>query len=370
MTLIFWQGIISIHQKTFLEALVKQPTVEKVMMIAENAITPYRQNMGWQVPEIAGVEVIIAPSPALIKQIFTDHKQAVHILGGVRVGKMMTLALQEGTRQKAKMGSMSEPYDRSGFKGKLRDLKYRYLKLFYFKHIQFFLAIGREGVNTFTRLGFNPQRIFPWAYFVSVPIHQRPVKDTTSKTVNIIYAGRIEEGKGIFRFVQLLAKTGSKNYHLDIYGGGPQEEALKQYVQQNGMGEVVRFLPFMPYYDLVKQYARYDWVVLPSQKKDGWGVVVSEGLLNGLKGICSNICGVSWAIKQNINGLTFDWDKVGDCDDAINKMLQNEGFANADHIKSWAHNALSGEAGAAYFLKIIDCVYNAKDKPGIPWVDN
>jgi len=370
MTLIFWQGIISIHQKTFLEALVKQPTVKKVMMIAENAITPYRQNMGWEVPEIVGAEVIIAPSHSQIKQIFSDNKDAVHILGGIRVGKMMTLALEEGAKQKAKMGSLSEPYDRSGFKGILRDLKYRYLKLFYFKHIDFFLAVGRDGVNTYTRLGFNPQRVFPWAYFVSVAIATKEVQQTAGKGINIIYAGRIEEGKGIYRFVQQLAQTGNKNYSLHIYGGGPQEEILKQYVQENGLTHQITFFPFLPYNELVKQYARYDWVVLPSQKKDGWGVIVSEGLLNGLKGICSNICGVSWAIKDNYNGLTFNWAQEGDCKEAISKMLENKGFANADEIKTWAHNALSGEAGAAYYLKIIDCVYNAKSKPAIPWVDN
>jgi glycosyltransferase involved in cell wall biosynthesis len=299
--------------------------------------------------------------------VFDENADAVHILGGIRVGAMMTQALAEGAKRKAKMGSLSEPYERSGWKGKLRDLKYQYLRMFYFRYIDFFLAVGKEGVATYTRLGFNPERVFPWAYFVSVPVPAiKPA--TTEPLTRIIYAGRIEAGKGITRFTEHLAQSANKNYRLDIYGGGPEEESLKQYVAANGLGERVRFFPFLPYNDLVKQYAQYDWVVLPSIRKDGWGVIVSEGLLNGLKAICSNKCGVSWAIKENYNGVTFDWGVAGSCHEAISRMLTASDFAGEAAIKQRAQETLSGEAGAAYYLKIIDSVYQGKPKPGIPWL--
>src|ERR1700733_5810687 len=147
MVLIFWQGIISIHQKTFLEALAKQPSVSKVLLVVEHAITPYRKNMGWEVPVVEGVEIILSPSQEEIAGIFSTYKDAVHVLGGVRVGRMMTMAYDECVRQKGRMGSLSESYDKSGIKGKLRHLKYFSYKLRYYKHIDFFLAVGKAGVN-------------------------------------------------------------------------------------------------------------------------------------------------------------------------------------------------------------------------------
>lgn len=366
MTLIFWQGIISIHQKTFLEALAKQPEVQKVLMVVENEITPYRKNMGWEVPKIEGVPIIVSPSKQEICEIFDANKDAVHILGGIRVGQMMTTALEVGAKRKARMGSLSEPYERSGIKGKLRDLKYQYLRLFYFRHIDFFLAVGREGVATYTRLGFRADRVFPWAYFVSVPLppaKPAPVPGTT----RIIYAGRIEEGKGISRFVAELVSSQNGAYSLDIYGGGPDEAALKQFVAQSSAAGKINFFPFLPYNELIQQYARYDWVVLPSVKKDGWGVIVSEGLLNGLKAICSNKCGVSWAIKEKYNGVTFDWWEQDSCSRAIDLMLAGKGFADPETIKELASRSLSGEAGARYYLQILASVYNGKSKPEIPW---
>ncbi|MCW3122921.1 MAG: hypothetical protein JWQ38_2413 [Flavipsychrobacter sp.] len=365
MILIFWQGIISIHQKTFLEALAKQPSVSKVIMVVEHEITPYRKNMGWEVPVLEEVEVIVAPSREQISRIFSENKDAIHVLGGVRIGKMMTMAYDECARRKGRMGSLSEPYNRAGLKGKLRDLKYFYNRVRYYKHIDFFLAVGREGVKTYTRLGFDPARIFPWAYFISVKTP--PVKEPAKQATRMIYAGRLEQGKGIARFVAELATVKNKPYTLDIYGGGPDEELLKKIVADNNISDKVNFYPFLKYDELVAKHTDYDWVVLPSTAKDGWGVIVSEGLLNGLKAVCSSICGVSWAIRDNFNGVVFDWAEEGSCKKAIGKMLNDNSFADDATIKQWAENALSAEAGAKYYLKIIDNIYGQGEKPPVPW---
>lgn len=367
MVLIFWQGIISIHQKTFLEALAKQPGVSKVLMVVEHEITPYRKNMGWEVPKIENVEIIVGPDRVEVVRIFETYNDAVHVLGGIRVGQLMTMAFEEGAKRKAKMGSLSEPYNRSGWKGKLRDLKYLYYRFRYFKHIDFFLAVGKEGVKTYTGLGFNPQRVFPWAYFVSVKVPQAAQQADATRVRRIIYAGRIEEGKGITRFVSELSVVQDGAYQLDIYGGGPDEERLKFFVADKGLKDKIRFYPFLKYDDLVKQYVNYDWVVLPSTSKDGWGVIISEGLLNGLKAICSSICGVSWAVKDHFNGAVFNWAAEGSCGRAIDAMLREETFASRDTIKKWAEAALSAEAGAKYYLEIIESTYNGKSMPAVPW---
>ena len=193
------------------------------------------------------------------------------------------------------------------------------------------------------------------------------IKPEPAGEKRIIYAGRIEEGKGISRFVAELAAVKDKKYRLDIYGDGPEGESLKKFVADNELIEKIRFYPFLKYDELVTKYINYDWVVLPSTKKDGWGVIVSEGLLNGLKGICSNICGVSWAIKSNFNGVVFSWAEEGSCRKAIEELLNDSKFAGPEAIKDWAKKSISAEAGAEYYLKIIDSTYNGKSKPPIPW---
>jgi len=365
MTLVFWQGIISIHQKTFLEAIAAQPAITNVLLVVEHEITPYRKNMGWDVPAITGAEIITAPSKQKIKEIVLAHKDSVHIMGGIRVGAMLATAFDRCVKEHCKLGIMTEPYNNAGFKGRLRTLKYQYYRWQYFRYLQFVLAIGKQGVKQYTRLGFDTRRIFPWAYFISVPPATKTNETPTIK--RIIYAGRLEAAKGIYNFTEELIKTASDKYTLDIYGTGTDEEKLKLLITSNNAQDRIHFHPFLKYDELIKQYPLYDWVVLPSAAKDGWGVIVSEGLLNGLKAICSNICGVSWVVKNGTNGVVFDWAKEGSCREAINTMLNNDTFADAGTISQWARNTISAEAGAAYFMHIMDCVYEDKKKPAIPW---
>ena len=367
MTIIVWQGIISIHQKTFLEALAKQPRVTKVFMVVEQEISPYRKNMGWEIPTINGVEIIRSPDEAHVKKIFADNKDAVHLLGGIRVGKMMTMAFDAGAAQGAKMGSLSEPYNKDGWKGKLRDLKYRYQRIRYYKHVNYFLAVGKAGVKTYTDLGFDARYVYPWAYFISVPL-EGGISKSAGDRKRIIFGGRLEPGKGIYRFVTELAKFDKSKYTLDIFGSGPDEEKIQQFVAENGLQDTITFKPFMPYNEMVQQYRNYDWVVLPSTSKDGWGVVVSEGMLNGLKGIVSSICGVSWAVKEGFNGTVLNWSEPDSCSKAIERMLGGENYASPEAISKWAHGAISAEAGAKYYLEIIDATFNGGPKPRAPWI--
>lgn len=361
MTFVFWQGIISIHQQSFLEALASHPSTNEVLLVVEHDISEYRKNMGWEAPEIKGVTVIVAPSPTQVNDIVQKQKEAVHTIGGIRVSPLLSMAFDTCIRQKCKIGVMTEPYNHEGWKGKMRTLKYKYLAAKYFRHIQFVLAIGKAGVEQYRSLGFAEKALFPWAYFITVPTAP-PVTNTSGKQ-RIIYAGRLTEAKGILKFVEALASNGS-NFSLDLYGEGPAETVIRELAQRS-VGKITIY-PFLKYNALLEKYALYDWVALPSAAKDGWGAIVSEGLLNGTKAICSNICGASRVITNGRNGLVFDWQQPNSAKQAIKAML-NDTFAGREQIKDWATDSLSGEAGARYFIDIINNIYHNQSRPGIPW---
>lgn len=367
MVFVFWQGIISIHQKAFLEALALQPGVQKVLLVVEEAITEYRKKMGWEVPVIEHIEIITGPANDQIAAIVKQYSNATHVMGGIRVGRVLTTAFDACVTAQVRLGIMTEPYNAAGVKGVLRSLKYQYFRLRYFWHIDFVLAIGKAGVAQYRQMGFRSDLVFPWAYYMTLNAPVRADEGNEPKR-KIIYAGRLEEAKGICRFVGKLLQSGSSNYKLDIYGAGPDEEKIRAMVVEHGRQDQIAMYPFMPYEALLKKYVDYDWVVLPSTQKDGWGVIVSEGLLNGLKAICSGICGVSWAIKNGYNGEVFDWNTEGSCSRAIERMLHNNSYARPASIASFANGSISGEAGARYFLKIIGCVYEKAALPAIPWV--
>ena len=362
MTFVFWQGIISIHQQSFLEALARHPATDSVLLVVEKDISDYRKNMGWQAPEIRGVTVIQSPSSTQVDDIVQKHKDAIHTIGGIRVSPMLSAAFDACIRHKCNIGVMTEPYNHEGWKGMLRTLKYRFLASKYFRHIQFVLAIGKTGVEQYRALGYPDNALFPWAYFITVPIAP-PVPNASGKQ-RIIYAGRLTEAKGIKKFVERLANSGT-DYTIDLYGEGTEENAIRELAQKTG-ASAINIHPFLKYNELLEKYAAYDWVVLPSAAKDGWGAIVSEGLLNGAKALCSNICGASRVITNGRNGMVFDWQQPGSVDHCIKAML-NDTFAGREEIKRWASDSLSGEAGAQYFIDIINNVYNNQPRPGMPW---
>lgn len=365
MKLVFWQGIISIHQKTFLEAVAAQPGVERVLLVVETDITPYRKSMGWDVPELKGVTVVKSPSTPQVNEIVKENKDAIHIMGGLRVGAMLAAAFDACVLLGCKLGIMTEPYNDAGVKGRLRTIKYQYYSQRYFKHIDFVLGIGRQSMRQYASLGFSADKIFPWGYFISVPESKRTAGGGDIR--RIIYAGRLEPAKGILKFTEELLASKHQNYTLDIYGEGGDKGVLDELIANSNAGERIHIHPFLKYEELVQQYGNYDWVVLPSAAKDGWGVIVSEGLLNGLKAMCSKICGVSRVIVNGNNGEVFDWGEEGSCARAISSMLQGNSYSSPGDIASWADSGISAAAGASYFSDIINHVYDRADKPSVPW---
>ncbi len=141
MDFVFWQNIISIHQSAFLEALAKQQGVGKVMLVVEHELTPVRKSMGWETPELNGVEVVMSPSDRQVTDIVFEKKHAVHVMGGIRIGRMIAKAFDACIKNKCRIGIMTEPYDDAGLKGRLRKAKYTLYRMRYFKHIGFVLAI-------------------------------------------------------------------------------------------------------------------------------------------------------------------------------------------------------------------------------------
>lgn len=364
MTFIFWQNIVSIHQRAFLEALAAQNTESDVILVAENEINEARTKMGWQATVPAGVAAHVKPSYNTISTIIATHTDAVHIFGGINTGPLLALAFKLCMKANGRIGIMTEPYNAAGWRGLLRQLKYTSYRMRYQKHIDFILAIGKEGEMQSQRLGYNNSIIFPWAYFIDKP----GAYDTGAQRIpnSLIYAGRLEPQKGIADFLRKLLNTADVPMHIDIFGDGPDKVAINQLIHNQSKHKVTVH-PFIPHIELQQLWNRYEWVALPSMGKDGWGAIVSEGLLNGAKAICSTKCGASRVVKPGWNGQTFNWNTNGSCEQAIQAMFEADSYATPSQIENWANKSLTGTAGAYYFSAIIANIYNNQPRPSTPW---
>jgi glycosyltransferase involved in cell wall biosynthesis len=106
--------------------------------------------------------------------------------------------------------------------------------------------------------------------------------------LKILYLGRLEPIKAIHNLLHALALLPAAirhNVHLDIYGGGSEEDRLEEIVRKQSISELVSFHGPVASDQVAQNYAKADLFVLPSEKEP-WGLVVNEALLAGVPVMC------------------------------------------------------------------------------------
>jgi glycosyltransferase involved in cell wall biosynthesis len=102
-----------------------------------------------------------------------------------------------------------------------------------------------------------------------------------------VFAGRLLRLKGIDLLIEAMARMGDTDTSLEIIGSGPEEEALKELVIKNGVGDQVKFTKWLPYRDCMEAIAGSDVFVFPSLHDCG-GAVVLESMAMGIPVIALN----------------------------------------------------------------------------------
>jgi len=79
---------------------------------------------------------------------------------------------------------------------------------------------------------------------------------------------------------------------LAIAGKGPLKVALEQQATELGLNEHVRFLGFLPDYQLPIAYQAADLTIMPSQSLEGFGLTLLESLACGTPALCTPVGGM------------------------------------------------------------------------------
>ena len=110
----------------------------------------------------------------------------------------------------------------------------------------------------------------------------------------MIFAGRLEDNKGIFDVVEMARTLNQENpgaYHFDICGGGPAQEELMATVNRLGLTDVVKVHGRLNRHALLKVYAACHVVLVPTRSDfcEGFALVAAEAILCGRPVIASSV---------------------------------------------------------------------------------
>ncbi len=182
--IVFVSSFISPHTLPLCTALAHRG--EDVRFIALMPITEERKKLGYQ-QEIDTVQVIsYAEQPQVCKQLILNAE--------VVVFSHFKMELIEERCSKGKLTFIYS--ERLLKKGILKFLDGRLYKQWFF-HVRYrnapvyLLAIGKKSATDFKMLGFNPHKIFSFAYFPEVltyPVQERIRKN---KQIELIWVGRL-----------------------------------------------------------------------------------------------------------------------------------------------------------------------------------
>jgi glycosyltransferase involved in cell wall biosynthesis len=183
-----------------------------------------------------------------------------------------------------------------------------------YKNINILHAITHQVEEQLTK--FIPHKIRPKIEMVYIGTEEKNVNDSEihhlqkkynlndSFVVGII--GRIEEGKGQYLLIDAVAKLKKMNIKVLIIGAPMNEDylnSLKKRVEELGIEEKIVFTGFTK--EVTEHMHLLDTVVLAT-KKETFGLVVIEGMMNKVCVIATNNGGPLEIIDNNKTGILFD----------------------------------------------------------------
>jgi glycosyltransferase involved in cell wall biosynthesis len=172
-----------------------------------------------------------------------------------------------------------------------------------------------------------------------------------------IFCGKFELKKrplDILKAVCELKKIRlKKKFHILFVGSGGLEKELRTFSENNNIP--VSFSGFLNQGEIHEVYAVSDVLILPSDSRETWGLVVNEAMACGLPSIVSNSCGCAPdMIVDRYNGFTYNEGDISQLVSKMNEMFNSDlrEFVGAN-ARTTAHSKFSISTAADRFVKAI-----------------
>lgn len=140
-----------------------------------------------------------------------------------------------------------------------------------------------------------------------------------SAPVRMLFAGRLEETKGVGRALRVLERleSGGLAATLDLVGDGPERERFERQAAELGVRSSVRFRGWLPRGELSRFYGRSHVLLLPSGCSEGWPKVLSEGMAYGVVPVASDVSSVRQYLERAGAGSVVRIDDVDGYAEAV-----------------------------------------------------
>ena len=213
-------------------------------------------------------------------------------------------------------------------------------------HIDAHLYVGRANHEYLTHYGVSENRLFFAPHFVEnarfaagastaradgAAAAFRAAIGAGPQTFVWMFAGKLIEKKRPSDFVEAVIRLHEAGADVRgiIVGSGPMQETLNRRVSETNAP--VTFLGFRNQTEIPTCYAASDGLVLPSDARETWGLVVNEAMACGLPAVVSDAVGCHRdLIDGRLTGRTY---RLGHVDGLASAMADVDSQVRADPLQ-------------------------------------
>lgn len=311
MNIVFLSNYFSHHQKPMSDALAKRGSYH---FVATKEMTGERRALGWGK----------TPEPDYVCHYASEPERADEIIAGADV--VITGSAPESLVQGCiSRGQLVFRYSERPLKNGPEPLKYLprlirwHLRNPAGKKIYLLCASGFTA-GDYARFGLFRGKAYRWGYFPEMKEYADVPQLLEQKTkASILWVGRFLDWKHPDDAIAVAGRLKAAGYSFDmnLIGGGPMEETLREMIHREGLEDRVHLLGTMTPEMVRAHMEKTEIFLFTSDRREGWGAVLNEAMNSGCGVVASDAIGsVPYLLRDGENGLVY---RSGDVDGLTEK---------------------------------------------------
>ena len=162
------------------------------------------------------------------------------------------------------------------------------------------------------------------------------------RDIAVISVGELAQGNTFATSIDAIAKSNDPHVSFIIYGQGPDENRLRQYVTGLGIEDRVQFLGHR--YDLKDLFQAADIFMLSTQRED-FSLELVAAMASGLPCVVSRVSGADRLIDDEDNGFLIEATSATEISEKIDRLSSSEklrrqfGFASFQSLRDFLNEA-------------------------------
>ena len=318
MKIIFISNFYNHHQKEFSDELYRL-TEGNYRFFATKKMPQERKKLGWEISVPEYVEEV-GDKLTAEKQKEVDEADVV-LLGGepyafvknrIRQGKLTFLFTERLFKRKVDI---------------LRRIKAFVRRSRWKKEGLYMLCAGGYVSSDFESIGCFQNKAFQWGYFP--PLHAVDDVEVLWKNKeagSLMFCGRLIDWKHPEAVLAVAKRLKAEGYRFrfEMFGDGELREWLAKKIGEEGLKNHLFLRGVLSFEEVRKKMEKTQILLIPSDRQEGWGAVLNEGMNAGMAVVASHEIGATpYLLKEQENGLVFESGNVEDLYQKVKWLLDN-----------------------------------------------